>query len=284
MSLTPPHSATDDYCASSAYVHEVVKTVLAFDCLITQALKEGALACDKLFPELKKVAELMQKPHDAATAEIILQQLDELCHKLPVKTAALETSLEKDQMRVLIAEGKSTLTDFIFYDKYKNLVRKEWALLREIYSEKDLKNMRYAFVGCGMPLTALGFADVHDIDLDCYDIDPQVVDLARNTVGIFGMSDKLRVMQAHALEIDYTDYDVVFIANLVQPRVPVLQRLAAFKNIKGIITRRVSGIVSLIYSSLDENLLDELGLYRAVLAENDKTSVHQSMLLMRKMS
>jgi hypothetical protein len=201
--------------------------------------------------------------------------------------AKMETELEKAegrrQVNILETEGIAGFEKFIFNDKYKNLVRKEWLLYQMLYADMELRQMRFVFAGCGgIPLTAVRMAETFGVRVDCYDIDPEAAQLAGRIVRQLNLTDKMNVYHGNALDIDYSRYDVVIVANLAQPQMKILAHIARHENIKAVIVRRVIGLVSLMYSSFVPEDLQGIGLQLVSTADpNDKRSVHQSFLLKR---
>lgn len=263
----------------------VISTVRHFADRIYKAIEAHQISND-LFMELKFAAEMLQQKYSLADTTAILDALEKqhIPQMLPKSVAFLETELEKTEAVRQLGTMKTEdgfLASFILFDKYKNLVRKEWMLLQHLYSHVQLCAMKFAFVGCGaMPLTAIGLAERFGVSVDCFDTDPEVCKLAADLAARTPQAKVVRIMRQNGLEIDYSLYDVVFVANLVQPRSAVLKRIAGFNNVKALMTRRVRGLVSLMYSSLDEQALADLGLmFKAESDPNDRTSIHQSILL-----
>ena len=270
--------------ATNTRVDRVVEDVRAYADKVRRSLMVGKVDKEQ-YAELKRIAEMLQENYTAAEKAEILNRLGHEGRKLPEYMGRMETQLEMVQMRDLLASPDFSLDNFIMLDKYRNLVRKEWNLLcGGVAPSKDLEKMKFAFVGCGaMPLTAVGFVTEHGVSIDCFDVDPEAVKLASAMCERLGIDDKMRVQKADALQIDYSAYDVVFIANLVQPRRQAFNRVAAFDNVKGVITRRVDGLVTLIYSNLSDADMNAAGLQRHSTSDPaDKTSVCLSTLLQRK--
>lgn len=244
---------------------------------------------DNLFADLKATAEMLQENYTPEELSALFDspEISAISVTLPKLVAKLETELEKveglKQLHRLEQQGPDGLENFILYDKYKNLVRKEWLLYQSLYSDESLREMKFLFAGCGgMPMTAIGMAKTMGVQVDCYDIDFEACQLAHSLVQKLGMQNKMSVFHGDALDIDYTRYDIVVVANLAQPQMKILSRIAAHDNIKALIVRRVNGPVSLMYSSFDPDSLSEIGLELVTTADpNDKKSVHQSVLLRR---
>lgn len=238
-----------------------------------------------LFAELKAVAELLQEDYTPSEADEILScpEISAIKSGLPGLVAKMETELEKAEARrqvaILEAAGVAGLDQFILYDKYKNLVRKEWQLYRQFYTEAELRQMRFAFAGCGaMPMTAIGMAHVFGVSVDCYDVDEGAYQLADRIVSLSGVQGKIGVYHGNALDIDYSRYDVVIVANLAQPQMEILGNIARHGNVRAVIVRQVTGLVSLLYSSFERSGLQGLRLAGAA-DPHDKKSVHQSVIL-----
>ena len=250
---------------------------------------QGGDVTGSLFAELKTVAEMLQEDYTSDEMSFVLSapELAAIKTELPLLVARMETELEKAegarQLARLEEHGAQAFDDFILYDKYKNLVRKEWLLYQNLHTDEELRGMRFLFAGCGgMPLTAIGMAKTYGVRVDCCDIDDEACRIAAGMIGRLGLQDKMRVHHQSAMEIDYSPYDVVIVANLVQPQLQVLARLSSFENVRAVIVRRVNGLVSLLYSGVNPEGLQPIGLELVATADpNDRTSVHQSVLLKR---
>lgn len=284
QSVLSSHSSYDPVADKA---QAIVRDVLSFrneieTLLAMEAVRQPDIA------KLKYLVELLHETEDPVLVDkvsMLLAPYMAQLERLPPLVGLFEGTLEKEeahrQITLLRAAGRDALASFVFFDKYKHLVRKEWALLETIASDADLRHMRFAFVGCGaMPMTALGMADNFGVSVDCYDVDPQACVYARELTSLAGLEDKVRILHQNGIGIDYSPYDVVLVANLVKPRMCALAAVAKYRNVKAIITRRANGLVSLMYSSLDPDQLSGMGLrYAANASKNDKTSVHQSILL-----
>jgi hypothetical protein len=268
----------------SPRLSRVIKAVAGFHA----KCRSGGVT-DRLFAELKIVAEMLQEDYTPAEMSAVLSapELAIIKTELPLLVARMETELEKaegqKQLARLAEQGARAFDDFILYDKYKNLVRKEWLLYQKLHTDEELRGMRFLFAGCGgMPLTAIGMAKTYGVRVDCCDVDAEACRIASGMIERLGLQGQMRVTHESALKIDYSPYDVVIVANLVQPQLQALARISSFENVRAVIVRRVNGLVSFMYSGVNPEGLRPLGLELAATADpNDRTSVHQSVLLRR---
>jgi hypothetical protein len=191
---------------------------------IAAAMRSEVIS-NALFADLKAVSLLLQEDYSPAEMEQILSRPEIIAIQsvLPAMVAKIETELEKaeaqKQLDLLEAESTRGLEDFVFYNHYKNLVRKEWLLYQRLYTDAELRRMRFVFAGCGaMPMTAIGMAETFGVPVDCYDIDLEASRLADKMMTRLGLKNKMGIYHGNALDIDYSRYDIVILANLARPQ------------------------------------------------------------------
>lgn len=249
------------------------------------AKTKTSLIHEGLFKDLREVSDLLQQ--DYAPNEIATILNDPRI--LPLKgsfsqvVSQLETRLEIAQCAEYVADSQTALhklNDFVFLQKYQSLVEKEWALYERLPTLSPL-TARFAFVGCGaMPLTAIGMARNYNVPVDCFDVNPDAVQLAKVLVKELGLEDKVTCQHVNGLDINYAPYDIVIVANLAQPQGDILKRISTHQNVKAVIVRIVEDLVTLLYPSINLEKVHEVGWKVATrVTPGDKRSVHQSVLL-----
>ena len=97
----------------------------------------------------------------------------------------------------------------------------------DMFTHVDFSNCRhFVLVGAGeLPMTAL---HVHDrtgvAHIDCLDTRPEAVRSVKALAGWLA-SDRLRGLRFDGAQYDYSDADVIFVANMVRPKQVVLARI-----------------------------------------------------------
>ena len=86
---------------------------------------------------------------------------------------------------------------------------------------------RFVMVGCGpLPVTLLHVADKYpDIKIFGVDIDPDSIAVAREVVSAFGVP-QMTLVHDDGTSYDYSRDDIIYVANLVYPKLAVLNRIA----------------------------------------------------------
>lgn len=258
----------------------VIQAVLNF-----HAKTQTNLIHEGLFKDLREISDLLQQDYLPHEIDDILNdpRIRPLKSSFSQVVSQLETRLEIVQCAEYVADAQAAphkLNDFVFLQKYQSLVEKEWALYESL-STLSPSSARFAFVGCGaMPLTAIGMAKNYNVSVDCFDINPDAVRLAKALVKELGLEDKVMCQHTNGLDINYAPYDIVIVANLAQPQRDILERIATHKNVKAVIVRIVEDLVTLLYPSINLETVHETGWKMATRVKpGDKRSVHQSVLL-----
>lgn len=102
-----------------------------------------------------------------------------------------------------------------------------YARVADMFTHVDFSNCRrFVLVGAGeLPTTAL---HVHDrtgvAHIDCLDTRPEAVRSIEALAAWLG-SDRLRALRFDGTQYDYSDADVIFVANMVRPKQVILARI-----------------------------------------------------------
>ena len=105
---------------------------------------------------------------------------------------------------------------------------RSYARVRDLFEHIDFSACRaLVMVGCGpLPVTLLHIAErTHVPWLIGLDLDPEAVTSARDVCRGLGL-DRVEIRESEGCAFDYCNADVVYIANLVRPKRPVLCRVA----------------------------------------------------------
>jgi hypothetical protein len=234
----------------------------------------------------RNLGKLLQQDYHPLELEEIYAMIDRFApeiYDLPDFIALFEGLIEKRECERQIKHAEALhIKGYPSWASYENLVTNEWFLAQTLCDMAELPKMRFCFLGSGaMPMTAMMLADKYGVSVDCFDCDFEAYQLSKTYVEKAGFAGKVFLHHANALAIDYSDYDIVFVASLLKPRYETLARLRRFQNIRAIITRTVpDGLLSFFYPLVDEKMVDQAGfdIIKKALPTN-KASFNQSMIL-----
>jgi hypothetical protein len=85
---------------------------------------------------------------------------------------------------------------------------------------------KFVLIGCGqLPITALHVMDQTNVEnIVCLDVSAAAIEAVNKLQQKFGWS-RLKAMACNGLEYDFSDADIVYIANMVSPKHPVLSHV-----------------------------------------------------------
>jgi GNAT superfamily N-acetyltransferase len=127
---------------------------------------------------------------------------------------------QESQFAIRIVKGEAALSDFAFYDRFDDLVRREQALLPINRMDRVLS------IGSGpLPLTAMLLHLRTRAAIDCLARDPGAVALSRQVLEKCGLSGPVRILDGTRLEHDLSRYNAVIVEALAKPKKNLLKLL-----------------------------------------------------------
>lgn len=173
----------------------------------------------------------------------LLERPDARALRLPVlqKLAEAEYQMEK----FYAEEGR--LASFPYHENYSLLVADEILALGAQATKGDVY-----FVGSGpLPLTAIEFYRQTLRPVICVERDVEAVRLSRRVIAELGLGDKISVVEADAVGIDYKGAALVMVAALVDEKGSAILhiRKTAPEAVIGI--RSAEGVRTLLYEAID---------------------------------
>lgn len=146
----------------------------------------------------------------------------------------------------------------ITFDDLKQFYRFNKSLLvakRELGFIKDCGSTikKIAFIGSGsFPMSALILDHIsdHAFDIDLIDYDPTAIKISSKYCT--KLSNKFSFIESKAIDIDYKNYDLVFIANMIIGKKELVDKLHK-TGVKFIIARSTENLSQLFYKPTDLN-------------------------------
>jgi predicted GNAT family N-acyltransferase/precorrin-6B methylase 2 len=130
-----------------------------------------------------------------------------------------QTRLEFQFAHRLIT-GEASLSEYPFYERFDFLVRREIALLA------DTRPQRVLFIGSGsLPISAILMHLRTGLPVDCVVQDADAVPVSRQVVEKCGLSKLVRIQGSADAGCDVSDYDLVVVGILAQPKRAILKKL-----------------------------------------------------------
>ena len=174
-----------------------------------------------------------------------------------------EFEMEMYFSRRLAAKGRiriPNLDEFWYRQNYRDLVRQEVNTLRSLY--RPLYNSRkpMAFAGAGpLPLSAIDYYLQMGKPCVCIEINEEAAAAGTALIEALGLQDVIHYVHAPADEMDYSAFEIVFVAALVSGKQTVLDRIksTAPEAIVGI--RSADGLKTLLYDPVDVKEIETSG-------------------------
>jgi hypothetical protein len=160
-------------------------------------------------------------------------------------------------------ERFSSYGDFIYRSNYEALVAAELDVMKWPIKPAPITSDHesIAFVGSGpLPISAIMFHLRTGLPVTCIDSDEIACVLARQLVGYLAanepgcreLDNAIRFCHGRGQEHDYAAHPVVFIANLVQAKEPVVMRIMETSRVEATaIIRSAEGLSTLLYQPAD---------------------------------
>ncbi len=146
------------------------------------------------------------------------------------------------------------LTDFLYLDNYTTLVKEEVRAIEGVLKESTSPR-KIAFVGSGpLPLSALFLHQDIGADITCIDFDEEASEKGGKFIDLCGCSDQIDSICADGRLLDYSEYDLVFIATMIGDKVNTVQQIQQTADEETLIAvRSVEGFRTLLYHPLNSN-------------------------------
>lgn len=109
-----------------------------------------------------------------------------------------------------------------------NFAEAAYNRVQDIFDFSDFDKCRVLImVGCGpFPMTSLHIINRHpNITVNALDIDNDALESAKRLVSGLGLSQSIKLHHSDGLQFDYSEADIVYVANLVRPKKSVLQQI-----------------------------------------------------------
>jgi len=160
----------------------------------------------------------------------------------------LETTIERSFAELVagghagvVLQGESITENYLV--RYERLARGEAALAGITSRDHAL------FIGSGpFPITAIEYCRQTGCSADCVDFVPEAVEISRAVVERLGLHDRMRCCEARGEHFSASEYSVVLVGVLAQPKGEIFQNLdATCPHGCRIIARTTFGLRSLVY-------------------------------------
>ncbi|TYP74119.1 nicotianamine synthase family protein [Paenibacillus methanolicus] len=214
-----------------------------------------------LIERLKQQVTLQFSP-DEIQAVLGNRQIQPLHPRLLAKLSECERHSELFYSRQLCQSHSLSLdrmTRLPSWGVYETLVGQEIQFIRK-YTRQELIRTPIVFVGSGpMPLSAILIHLYTDVDVICLEMDDVAYNASRELLQRLGLENKVKVLHENGETFHYRAFRRVFVASLVSNKAAVLKQIKRTAHDPLVAVRTAEGMRQLIYESVDEEQLDQLG-------------------------
>ncbi|CAN2042109.1 histidine 2-aminobutanoyltransferase [Candidatus Magnetomoraceae bacterium gMMP-15] len=113
-----------------------------------------------------------------------------------------------------------SLRSFPLYPRYKTLVK------NQIEAMPVIRDSRFAFIGCGpVPMSLILMGHLYDISSIGLDISSESVEISKKVIKCLGLEKKIEIIQSNESHLKNSDWDVVLVAALAEPKARIFQCL-----------------------------------------------------------
>lgn len=165
------------------------------------------------------------------------------------------------------------LKDFWYFKQYENITAQEKSLID--ICENNIKKI--AFVGSGsLPLTAVILDHIgnHQYQIDLVDMDAEAIEISKAYCS--KVSSNLNFICSDCLEVDYSKYDLVFVASMIPCKKELIEKIYD-QNVEKIIVRDAEKLSQLFYTPVD---FSDFGKYQVQkYISGNEMSINSSYLL-----
>ncbi|MFV0627256.1 MAG: nicotianamine synthase family protein [Alphaproteobacteria bacterium] len=165
------------------------------------------------------------------------------------------------------------LKDFWYFKQYENITAQEKTLID--LCENNIKKI--AFVGSGsLPLTAviLDYISKHEYEIDLVDLDIEAIEISKNYCSKISLN--LNFICSDCLEVDYSKYDLVFVASMIPCKKQLIEKIYN-QDVQKIIVRDAEKLSQLFYTPVN---FEDFGKYQVQkYISGNEMSINSSYLL-----
>lgn len=143
------------------------------------------------------------------------------------------------------------------------------------------KDSRVAFIGSGpFHESAIAIASSFGCSVDCFDYNREAVNLSRELNRKLNLGSRIKIFHNSAIRVDFSRYDVVWMAVLTKDKESVLNRIFDTSPNAVVVCRSVDGAKNLLYEGVSSQITEKHREIKKVVASNRKTIMH-SLILQR---
>lgn len=164
---------------------------------------------------------------------------------------AIEVLFEKYYSNI-IQNYDQFMKVFPYYNKYYTQIYQELMLMN---GDNEAKFKSVVFIGCGsLPISAIFYNIITQLPVIAIDMDLESCQYASNFINKLELSKSIDIVNIDAQYYDYNDDQLVVIANMIINLENVIKILSK-KHIKYIIYRNTSGLRSMYYQHLNDDII-----------------------------
>lgn len=165
------------------------------------------------------------------------------------------------------------LKEFLYFNQYDKISSNEDKIIKK-YANNVKK---IAFVGSGpLPMTAIMLNKRNGYQLDLIDKSSRAIELSKSLCK--NISNNLNFMCVDALEVDYSKYDLVFIASMVTDKMKLIDKIHS-ENVSHVVVRDADNFAQLFYEKLEKKIFSKYKPKAYIPANSD--TINSSYLLER---
>jgi hypothetical protein len=143
-----------------------------------------------------------------------------------------------------------TLKEFWYFDQYYHIALKENRFIDEL----SIENPNFVFIGSGpLPMSGIILNKIKNFDITLVDIDSNAIAMSEKLCS--KLSKNIAHICSDAVELDYKNYDLVFVASMVSNKPKLMKKLHEDK-VKHIIIRDAKGFSKLFYEALEDEIFE----------------------------
>lgn len=206
----------------------------------------------------------------------------------------LQDKLSQAEFLAELADSKHTVraedaaldivTRLPYWTIYIALVSEELSTLRQFIRQDDrMENSPIVFVGSGpIPLSPIILHLFSNVEVICLDIDPAACEASCSVLEKMGLWTKVSVIMKNGAEFDYSPYNRIFVASLVQNKLAVLGQISRTSQSPLVAVRTAEGMRQIMYEAIDESQLNMQGWRVAARTWPDANLVINSTLFLER--
>ncbi len=199
-----------------------------------------------------------------------LKKIVERIRKISYKA---ECEMEKFWAERFVASRISSISQlsaFWYFKQYLQITQNEYELVKNL---SDVKKV--AFAGSGsLPMTAILLRQMGGYEIDLIDRDAKALDISRRLCSNLGIS--MNFICSVAEEVCYQKYDAVFVASMIEEKVPLIDKLRQ-DGIKFLIVRDAEKFSQLFYQKLEPEIFSRYKIRSYM--PGDNLTLNSSLLL-----